>query len=1328
MSDILQYPSIPESTRVRWRDTLHSLCDYTGADSARVIQAWSSETIILAEYSNSARASSPETLTADDPWITVFQDRKLVHLYPDSLTQHQTRTPAGVGSYLGYPLRWTTAVPFGVLDLRSRSGTPFDERAIRLLSQFGQSMDDQLAMLASDWLQARSAGELHAHRERLMLAAEVSGLGVWDYNIDADILHCDSQCYSIYGVNPMESELRTIADFQALVHPDDVERITDNRIDELSVEKQDSRVEFRLIRPSGEIRWITSAARMIPATPGSFNRLVGVVIDITEAKLAEQQLLRTIDSLRQAERLARIGSWSLDLSTGRFGSSEMLYEMNGADPNGPPLTPADLERLLSPPDFQRVQACIAHCVATGEPYGIDATHLRPDGSSFAVHIRGQAIRDVTGSIVGLGGTVQDISEREEARARLEALADNLPSGAIYRLEHDDVHGYRLSYVSAGISSLLGIPAPEIVADRAVYVSRIHLDDFPRYQEGLDRSRLDLSVFDCEFRVYRTDGSMIWMRCRSAPRQTDHGIVWDGIMLDITRERDVSIELQRAKEAAETAERAKSEFLATMSHEIRTPMNTVIGMTRLLMQTSLTAKQRNYLDKVDLSAKALLSIINDVLDYSKIEAGMLVLEDTQFELESVLESVSAVTAMRAEEKGLEIVYSVSPQVPQLMRGDPLRLSQVLTNLVGNAVKFTERGEIVVTAEVCENANLRTQTAKFCQLCIAVRDTGIGIEKQQMGALFRPFSQAEVATTRRYGGTGLGLAICHRLVQLMGGAIEVESEAGVGSTFRFTIAVGVVDECPSVSDRRNSVVLDGVRVLIVDDNASARETLTAMVQAFGMRVDAVSSGLAGLRALRQASDARAPYDIVLMDWRMPGMDGLEVAQRIREEQSLSRIPAVLMVTAYGREEVLRRVEQLGLQGLLIKPVTESLMFNTLLEVLRNAQPPHALYGREQERGRAAAAPHVPSIAGIRVLVVDDNALNREVVTDFLELADVVVYAATNGLEAIHMLEAASFDAVLMDVHMPVMNGIEATTEIRRRPEWVHLPIIAITAQATAEDKAMVLQAGMDDHIAKPIDDKLLYEVLERHTSKAALSTEKGDHESKDSSDERVEPGKNGQLVPENVSASGVVSAAPTHYLNLDTMYERFGHRGERVRRVLDGFLRDFSDAPQALPRLAEASSQEELRDLAHALKGSLGYLGASATASLAEQVEDAARRRNVAGAATLVERLSDDLARLLSEVKAAQVPKPAASPYGNTVPVNTDTLLPKLQALYALIERGDYAAVSILDRLAIDLPMKEYEGYVEQLRRQFDDLELQDALHTLRMLMEELKDSGEGHNRA
>ncbi|HEY4250337.1 MAG TPA: response regulator [Roseomonas sp.] len=1148
-----------------------------------------------------------------------------------------------------------------------------------------QSLDDaEAALRSSAEAQRAVAQDLALQRERLELAAEASHLGVWDYNIDDGTAFCDERWHVIFGLDPA-TPIDSIEAFSRWVHPDDLDRVTRERLAALSARDQIHHSDYRIVNPAGDIRWIASSARLIEGDRDRPTRLVGIVRDVTEEHRAEVELQRSYEALRQAERLARIGSWSLDLTDGRFACSDMLYALNGHDPVAMgPLRLEHLRQLMMPESLRRMTVAMEHCRDYGVPYAVEIEHLRPDGTRFPAEVRGQAIRDDAGRIVGMAGTVQDISERAEERARLAALADNLPSGALYRLEQPLEGPARLAYVSAGILGLIGVPAEAVVADRAAFLGVIDPEDLPGYEEAVQQACAMMAVFDREFRVNTRDGRHIWMHCRSAPRtQSDGRIVWDGIMRDITTEKRVAEALLQAKDSAEAAERTKSDFLATMSHEIRTPMNTVIGMTRLTLQTELAPKQRNYLEKIDASARTLLGIIDDILDFSKIEAGGLALEDTPFTLEAVLEAVSAVTAMRAEEKGLEIAYTVAPDAPRNLRGDPLRLGQVLTNLVSNAVKFTEAGEVVVSiglASPAEGPGL---------LQFTVRDTGIGLDAAQVAGLFRPFTQAATDTARKYGGTGLGLAICRQLVGMMGGRIWVDSTPGRGSAFSFTIAAGTAG---SEARRPRGARLAGRRALIVDDNASARQILLAMVQDFGMAAEAVGSGAQALDMLLAAEEKAHPFDIVLMDWRMPGMDGLEAARLIRAEQNLPHMPAVLMVTAYGREEVLRGVEQLSLQGLLIKPITESVMFNTVSDILLLPDPDqHAresIVESTRRRGLPLRDALFSSLAGKRVLVVDDNALNREVASDFLRAAGMAVETATDGLDALQALGRQRYDAVLMDIHMPRMNGLAATRAIRAEPRWAALPVIALTAQARSEDLRASLDAGMTAHLSKPIDEMALYRTLAE-----ALG------------------GIDGPAVGQAGAARRAAAppAAPAGF-DMQAVLRRLGGKPDRVARLLDGFLRDFADGARRMSDLLRAGDAEAVAGFAHTVKGSAAYFDAHDLCATAAQIEDAARQGNAAAMRAPGAAFGAELDQLLAAIRAAL---PAVAD-GAGQPADPAGILALIAQAAPLVTRGDYAAQSLLERIGAALQGQPGGDLAERACTHFGELELTAAAAALGQL--------------
>jgi len=573
---------------------------------------------------------------------------------------------------------------------------------------------------------------------------------------------------------------------------------------------------------------------------------------------------------------------------------------------------------------------------------------------------------------------------------------------------------------------------------------------------------------------RKDGSLVPVFIGGAllSDSNEQGVAF---IVDLSERKQAEADRQARREA-EAASTAKSEFLANMSHEIRTPMNAILGMSYLALESGLNAQQHNYIQKVHSSAESLLGIINDILDFSKIEAGKLDIETIAFSLGDVMDNVCNLLGMKADEKGLELVLAMPPQLPTALLGDPSRLGQVLLNLGNNAVKFTARGEVLVHVDVLGHDDTSVQ------LRFEVRDTGIGIDREQQQRLFQPFTQADASTSRRYGGTGLGLAISRNLVRLLGGELGVDSAPGQGSSFHFSLRYGLQTGAAVQPPAPCHEGLRGSRALVVDDNASAREVIAAMITALGLKADVAVDGQDALRSVERADANDEPYDLLLLDWKMPGMDGMECARLLSQPTRRRHpTPTVLMLTAFSRAEALQRLgeQRLTVAALLTKPVTPSTLFDAcgkaLGLVLR--QPTRAVR-REED-----LAKHQAGLRGARILLVEDNAINRELALDVLGRAGMVVSVACDGQQALEMLESQRFDGVLMDCQMPVLDGFAATRALRLQPGLQGLPVIAMTANAMVGDRDKVLAAGMNDHIAKPIKVEEMFATLARWVHPAA-----------------------------------------------------------------------------------------------------------------------------------------------------------------------------------------------------------------------------------------------------
>ncbi len=848
--------------------------------------------------------------------------------------------------------------------------------------------------------------------------------------------------------------------------------------------------------------------------------------------------------------------------------------------------------------------------------------------------------------------ILDISERKAAAEALNkanreqtAIFESARTGIVLFKHRTIVHANPafLKLFGYGADELIGQSSRILHIDDAHYQA-IGAEAYPviergeTYQGDLELRRQDGSTFLCHIIGSAVD-----------PDDPDEGVVW--LMEDVSYERQATETIKRARHEAEEATRMKSEFLANMSHEIRTPMNAIIGMTHLALQTNLDRQQRNYLEKVERAGQNLLGIINDILDFSKIEAGKLAMESIDFRLEDVMDNLANLITLRTEEKGLELLFDVKADLPTALVGDPLRLGQVLINLGNNAAKFTEKGEVVIGVEVV------SQDDDAVELHFWVKDTGIGMDKEQSARLFEAFNQADASTTRRYGGTGLGLAISKNLVEMMGGQLWVESEPGRGSIFHFRARFGV-QKNPYPYRMFYADELRGVRVLVVDDNASAREILAGMTRSFGLDTDVVGTGAEALDRIGAAVEAGQPYSLLLLDWKMPGMDGVETVRRVEALYPFS-IPAIVMVTAYGRDGVMTRIEKSGVEvkNVLNKPTSPS----TLLEAIGRALDKGIMTDTHVTRRIDSCEAAVARLRGARVLLVEDNDMNQELAVELLTRAGLLVEVANNGQEALDILARdRDFDGVLMDCQMPVMDGYSATREIRGNPQVRHLPVLAMTANAMASDQQKVLEAGMNDHIAKPLDVGVMFSTMARWIQPSP---------SRGAAAPALPAPPAAPTAPGLPALPGVDSAAGLALAQGDP---------QLYRKLLARFLAGQADFASRFAQAGEGGDTAGQERCAHTLKSTAGTIGAHALQEAASRLEQACRQGEPGEVRQTI--LSEVLAQLqpvidgLGGLEAeAPAPVPAELP-------DAASLGAVIDQLDALLLDSDGAAVKLWDEHA------------------------------------------------
>ena len=1061
---------------------------------------------------------------------------------------------------------------------------------------------------------------INNNEEKYRRLIETTSEGYWRISLQFETLDVNQALTEILGYEREEMLGKSIFNFV----DDENKRILTTSTTKIA-EKDQRSYEIILQRKSGEeVHCIFNATTLRDQT-GKIEGSFAFVTDINERKRAEealkgsqQQLADIINFLPDATLVidtnGKVIFWNcaIEAMTG-IKAADMLGKGNYeyAIPFYGERRPQLVDLVLLPNETLEEHYSFIRREKNWLTVEAEVPTLR--GEKRFVFGTAAPIFNLKGEIVGAIESVRDLTDRKlaelalkESEARFRTMMEQLPI-AMQVFTPDGI----LREANQAAEELFNYSAAELIGKRNVLKDEQvkKIGALPLLERAIKGETVPASEWQFNATTSFGAGGMLWLKSRFYPLKDADEKVKNIVILheDITELKQYqqhleemieqrTLELKQAKEEAEAANRSKSEFLANMSHEIRTPMNAIIGFSGLALKTDLTAKQYDYIKKIDTSAKSLLGIINDILDFSKIEAGRMEMESIDFRLDDVMNNIVNTISVAAAKKGIELLSAIDEDVPRALIGDPLRLGQVLTDLANNAVKFTEGGNIFIKAE------LLNKDAILCQIEFSVRDSGIGMTLEQMGKLFTAFSQADTSVTRKYGGTGLGLTISKRLVKMMNGEISVESNPGKGSLFSFTARFA---RQPEEREYRLLTPPDlvGIKVLIVDDNEPSREVLTEQIKSFGLESVSVESGEKAILELKRAATDK-PYDLILMDWKMPGMDGIETSQLIMKDQQLGHTPLIIMVTAFGREEVMKRAEKAGINDFLMKPVNQSLLFDTIMQSFNH---------NESSTGDSLSISEMKiteGMEGFKVLLVEDNLMNQQVAMEILKEAGLDVGFANNGQEALEAVAGSDYDLVLMDVQMPVMGGYEATRQIRADARYVTLPIIAMTAHAMQGAKEECLKAGMNDYVSKPINPDQLFTVLTRwlkgHGGDAGLKAK-----------EWTQP--NGQKFESNL-----FKRLPG--IDFETGLKRLNGNETLYKKLLLDFPEKYTCFTEEIRKALYEDDIDTAERLSHTIKGVAGNLSIMGVYNLAQGLEEAIADKS----ATEIDRLLVELAKELQQV--------------------------------------------------------------------------------------------------
>jgi len=1107
---------------------------------------------------------------------------------------------------------WTTALISLASMERERNEAKVRSQA-ELVAKESEALRDTLQRAET------AEAELRPALERMNVAAQAAGISIWEFDMRSNRYIWDTNRPAAFRLNHVPIEQLGDEIIKTL-HQEDRETAGVAYYEALKNGERNFSHRFRVAREGHPVRHMETYSQFQFDDSGKVVGLVGVTRDVTNEVQTTEMLQRQaeqeralLDRFTIATQSAGIRSWEIKTSDPPEFVWHDNFDTDWITENGPDPMQAS-SKLLHPDDHNAFKNAVqATLEAKSDIAKYFCRYKLRDGQWDHCQNYARLIFNSQGEVVRALGVTMSVTKEVLAAEQLRHTEQRLERaihGTQDGLWEIEVDGSSAWY-SPRIAELLHFEQQELENRPSFIMDRIHPDDAVLVTEATDNHFRSNSVYDIEVRLRTKHEEYRWYRARAAAERDTEGkpLRLSGSLQDVTEARESREELVRATAEAQSANKAKSAFLANVSHEIRTPMNGIIGMTGLLLETTLDRTQRDYADTIRASADSLLTVINDILDFSKIEAGKLDIERIDMDLRGNVEDVGSMMAFQAAAKKLELIVDMDPDVPQHVVGDPQRIRQCLINMVGNAIKFTRAGEVAIKISIAADIDATATRVRF-----EVRDTGIGISADTLSNLFKPFTQADASTTRHFGGTGLGLSIVLRLVEMMGGTVGAHSELGSGSTFWFELPL----ERRAAPVAIQTVKTSG-RILVVDDNHTNRRVLLGQLAHAGFDVDAVASGAGALAAMRQAWIDNRPFDLAVIDFQMPDMDGAMLGERINADPQLSRA-RIVMLTSMDRHGDMKQFAAMGFAGYLSKPVRARELFECIDRVLaRDAREWHTHHQPLVTRGTLHEELTAQKFSG-RVLLVEDNAVNQKVAKQFLQRLGCEVEIADNGAEGFKAYQYGQFHIVLMDLQMPVMDGFTATRRIRDHEGWgKRTPIVALTANAMTGQMERCLAAGMDGFLTKPLDVKQLREALDRFGLGIRESTAPVSEAAVDA------------------LMTGAAADAPVNLARLDEITEG---DSEFAHELIAVFVSSCEQSLTELRQELAAGDGAGLARAAHKLKGASANIHAVPLRDLCAELETHAAEMTVAQRTSVVDAIQAASQTAVAYLNATRIPNRAA----------------------------------------------------------------------------------------